>query len=52
MNTFVVSPTAQTPTAPMSANRIAQQREDTLRDTAYTIGIGRVADASRLRGWV
>ena len=31
----------------------ASEREGvTLRDAAYMIGIGRVAEASRLRGWV
>ena len=49
MSTFVASPVVQA----LSANQIAQQRESTtLRDAAYMIGIGRVAEASRLRGCV
>jgi glutamate dehydrogenase (NAD(P)+) len=30
----------------------AQREQVTLRDAAYIVGVGRVAEASRLRGWV
>jgi hypothetical protein len=91
VSTSVATPIVH-PTAPLSANQIAQQQFDriadrlgldqatrnllrapmravphsrtdggrnprerervTLRDAAYMIGVGRVAEASRLRGWV
>ena len=66
MRTSVATPIVHS-TAPR-ANEIAQPRFDlatrdlrrspvrelqfTLRDAAYMIGVGRVAEASRLRGWV
>jgi glutamate dehydrogenase len=30
----------------------SERERITLRDAAYMIGVGRVAEASRLRGWV
>jgi glutamate dehydrogenase len=30
----------------------AEREQTTLRDAAYMVGVGRVAEAGRLRGWV
>ena len=62
MSRFVASSIVHAPAGPLSANQMARQQFDrmadrlgldtTLRKAADMIGIGRVAEASRLRGWV
>ena len=42
----------QSPRTGTSVSETSERERTTLRDAAYMIGIGRVAEASRLRGWV